>query len=128
MFNKLTSKFPLQKFEGEVHIPGMNFAGPGTRLDLRLNEDSTPKQWSYPVDRVDQAAYYHDLAYAQHSDTANRNVADNVMLQQMNSISSPTMREKIERAIIKPIIATKAKLDLGHAPNFHKRAYYGVTS
>ncbi len=62
VLNKLTSnvKFPLQKFEGEVHIPGMNFAGPGTRLDLRLNENDTPKQWSYPVDRVDLAAYYHD--------------------------------------------------------------------
>ncbi len=106
----------------------MNFAGPGTRLDLRLNENCIPKQWSYPVDRVDLAAYNHDLAHVQHSDTANRNVADNIMLNQMNSSPNPTMREKIERAIIKPIIAAKAKFGLGHSPNFHKRAYYGALS
>jgi hypothetical protein len=44
-----------------MHLPGIAFAGPGTRLDLRLNDDGTPKQWSMPVDRVDLAAYHHDL-------------------------------------------------------------------
>ena len=65
MLNKVSKNFqlPLQKFPGELHIPGMNFAGPGTRLEYRLNDDGTPKQFSMPVDRVDQAAYYHDLAY-----------------------------------------------------------------
>jgi hypothetical protein len=61
--NRMTKniKLPFQKFEGEMHLPGMNYAGPGTRLDLRLNDDGTPKQWSMPVDRVDLAAYHHDL-------------------------------------------------------------------
>ncbi len=95
---------------------------------MRLNENGTPKQWSYPADRVDLAAHYHDLAYAQHSDTANRNVGDNIMLQQMDSIPNRAMREKIERTNIKPIIAAKAKFGLGHKQNFHKRAYYGALS
>jgi hypothetical protein len=43
-------KLPFQKFEGEMHLSGMNYAGPGTRLDLRLNDDGTPKTWSMPVD------------------------------------------------------------------------------
>jgi hypothetical protein len=64
--NRMTKniKLPGQKFEGEMHLPGMNWAGPGTRLDLRLNDDGTPKQWSMPVDRVDLAAYHHDMSYA----------------------------------------------------------------
>jgi hypothetical protein len=41
-------KLPGQKFEGELHLPGMNWADPSTRLDLRLNDDGTPKQWSMP--------------------------------------------------------------------------------
>jgi hypothetical protein len=86
-------KLPLQKFEGEMHIPGMNWAGPGTRLDLRLNNDGTPKQWSMPVDRVDLAAYHRDMSYAAHSDTANRNVANRVMLNELDSISDSTARE-----------------------------------
>jgi hypothetical protein len=53
VLNTLTSKFklPLQKFEGELHIPGMNFVGPGTKLEYRLNSDNTPKEWSKPVDK-----------------------------------------------------------------------------
>jgi Phospholipase A2-like domain len=46
------------------------------------NDDGTPKEWSQPVDRVDQAAYYHDLAYNEYKDTENRNIADREMLQQ----------------------------------------------
>jgi Phospholipase A2-like domain len=63
--NKVSKHFqlPLQTFPGELHIPSMNFAGPGTRLEYRLNDDNTPKEWSQPVERVDLAAYYHDLAY-----------------------------------------------------------------
>jgi predicted metal-dependent HD superfamily phosphohydrolase len=87
-----------------MHLPGMNYAGPGTRLDLRLNGNGIPKQWSMPVDRVDLAAYHHDMSYAAHSDTANRNVADRAVLNELDSINDTTARERIERAIIKPII------------------------
>ena len=69
--NSLTSnvKLPWAKFPGEMHLPGHSFTGPGTRLDLRLNPDGSFKDWSKPIDRVDNAAYHHDLAYAKHSDT-----------------------------------------------------------
>lgn len=107
-------KLPWAKFPGEMHIPGMNFAGPGTNLDERLTSTGAFKEWSKPVDRVDNAAYHHDLAYQHFSDTATRNVADKIMLEQMDAIKDPTIRERIERGIIKPIISTKAKFGLGH--------------
>jgi hypothetical protein len=119
-------KLPGQMFKEEMHLAGLAFAGPGTRLDLRLNDDGTPKQWSMPVDRVDLAAYHHDLAYATRSDTANRNVADRAMLNELDSISDPTTREQIERAIIKPIISMKQRFGLGVKPvNFQKAASTG---
>lgn len=116
--NKLTSyfKLPGQKFEGEMHLPGHSFTGPGTRLELRLNDDGSWKNWSAPVDRVDLAAYHHDLEYAKHSDTANRNIADEAMVRELDSIENPTTRERIERGIVKPIISTKAKFGLGIQP------------
>jgi Phospholipase A2-like domain/Domain of unknown function (DUF5679) len=94
MLNTISKNFqlPLQMFPGELHVPGMNFAGPGTRLEYRLNDYGTPKQFSLPVDRVDQAAYYHDLAYNIHKDTENRNIADREMLQQLDSIDNPSTR------------------------------------
>ena len=38
IFNKVVNKLPF-----ELHLPGHNFTGPGTRLDKRLNPDMTPK-------------------------------------------------------------------------------------
>jgi hypothetical protein len=113
--NSATSsiKLPWAKYPGEMHLPGMNFAGPGTRLDLRLNPNGTPKDSSLPVDRVDEAAYRHDMAYAAFPDTKTRNIADRIMVSEMNEIPNPTLRERVERSVIKPILNSKAKFGLG---------------
>ena len=57
--NGLINKLPF-----EMHLPGHNFTGPGTKLSKRLNEDGMPKAWSKPINRVDEAAYHHDVCYA----------------------------------------------------------------
>ena len=51
--NTLVNKLPF-----EMHLPGHNFTGPGTKLYKRLNSDGTPKEWSIPINRVDNAAYH----------------------------------------------------------------------
>jgi hypothetical protein len=77
-----------------------------------------------PVNRVDLAAYHHDMSYAAHSDTANRNVADRATLNELDSINDPTAQERIERAVIKPIISIKVRFGLGVKPaNFRKAAF-----
>lgn len=58
---------------------------------------------------MDGAAYRHDLAYAKHSDTAKRIVADKKMIKELESITNPTIKERMERAIVKPILETKIK-------------------
>jgi Domain of unknown function (DUF5679)/Phospholipase A2-like domain len=81
-FNTIINKLPF-----EMHLPGHNFTGPGTKLDKRLNEDGTPKEWSKPINRVDNAAYHHDVCYAKNQDTETRNkVCDKVMLEELNGI------------------------------------------
>ena len=47
----------------EMHLPEHNFTGPGTKLYKRLNSDKTPKEWSIPINSVDNATYQHDLCY-----------------------------------------------------------------
>ena len=115
--NKFTSKLklPWAKFPGEMNLPGMNFAGPGTNLDKRLTSTDMYQDLSKPVDRVDNAAYHLDLAYKYFNDKQTRNLADKMMLEEMNSIQNPTQREINERKIIEPIISTKAKFGLGVA-------------
>ena len=80
--NTLVNKRPF-----EMHLPGHNFTGPGTKLSKRLNPDETPKEWSIPINRVDNAAYHHDLCYSKHDDTKTRNeVCDKTMLGELSGI------------------------------------------
>jgi len=115
MLNSVTSeiKLPWTRFKGDMHIPSMNFAGPGKNLNQRLMPSGNYHDWSKPVDRVDDAAYHHYLVYQQFSDTPNRNIADTAMLKQMDNVKNPSIRERIEREIIKPIISTKVRFGLG---------------
>ena len=92
---------------GEKHLPGMRYCGPGTRLDLRLNADDTPKPGNEPIDRVDLAAMEHDIAYRRHSDFRGRHTADKEMMQKLLHINQPTKRETCERCIVIPIIYLK---------------------
>src|SRR3977135_2624732 len=103
-------------FTGEKHLIGHNFTGPGTNLDKRLNEDLTPKDWSQPINRVDQAAYKHDIKYMNDNKEI-RQIADQTMIEELNNISNPSFREKIERSIVIPILKTKKFLGLGICPS-----------
>ena len=39
LLNKFINNLPV-----EMHLPGHNFTGPGTKLNKRLNPDLTPKK------------------------------------------------------------------------------------
>jgi len=62
--------------------------GPGTKLDRKLkNADGTPRDWSKPINRVDEVAYHHDLCYAKKQDTRTRNeICDREMLRELAQI------------------------------------------
>ena len=49
LFNKAVSNLPF-----ELHLPGHNFTGHGTKLDRRLNPDGTPRDWSKPIESTKQ--------------------------------------------------------------------------
>jgi hypothetical protein len=110
---------PFAKYPGEWHIPGHNYAGPGTRLDIRLDVNDKPKPGEEPIDRDDEIAYLHDLAYRDADNgSAQENLkrkqeADRIMLQQLDAITDPTIRERLDRLIIKAAIGTKLKLGVG---------------
>ena len=111
LLNKVTNNLPV-----EMHLPGHNFTGPGTKLNKRLNLDLTPKKWSKPINRVDKAAYHHDLCYLKNNDTATRNaVCDKNMLKELEGIYKPTctIREKMERGLVSSLIGAKARFGMG---------------
>ena len=109
ILNKMINNLPV-----EMHLLGHNFTGPGTKLNKRLNADLTPKEWSKPINRIDKAAYHHDICYLKNNDTATRNnVCDKNMLEEMKDIYNPTLREQMERGLVSTLIGTKKRFGWG---------------
>ena len=97
-----------------MHMPVHNFVSPGTKRYKRLNPDGTPKEWSIPKNRVDNAAYHDDLCYSKHDDTKTRNeVCDKTMPDELSGIVNPTLRERIDQAIVGKLINAKINFALG---------------
>ena len=96
----------------EKHVPGTCYLGPGTRLDLRLDEGGNPLPGNEPTDRVDEAALKHDRAYSRFDDLQNRLKADKEMLNDLYNISNPTRKERLERCFTIPILLVKRFIGL----------------
>jgi len=56
--------FTQSKYPGEHHYPGYSYLGPGTRLDIRLDQNNQPKAGEEPINELDaKGALPHDIAY-----------------------------------------------------------------
>ena len=109
LLNKALNSLPF-----EMHLPGRNFTGPGTKLKKMLNPDLTSKKWSKPVNRVDIATYHHDICYLKNDDTATRNaVCDKNMLKELEGIYNLSLRERLDKSIVSKLIETKVKFVMG---------------
>ncbi len=68
-------------------IQRANFLGPFTKLDKRL-KNYNEKEGTYdevltkPINKLDEAALKHDLAYGKHTDIDNRNIADRDLMDE----------------------------------------------
>ena len=97
-----------------MHLPGHNFTGPGTKLYKKLNLDGTSKEWSMPINRVDNAAYHQDLCYSKHDKSKTMNeVCDKTILNELNGIVNPNLRERIDKSLVGKLINAKVNLGLG---------------
>ena len=69
----------------------------------------------HSVNKVDNAAYHHNLRYSKHDDTKIRNeVCDKTMLGEWSGIVSSTLRERIDKSILGKLIKAKVNFGLGH--------------
>jgi Phospholipase A2-like domain len=65
VINRIIDALPV-----EVHIPGFNFCGPGTKLEERL------RRGDVGVNKLDEECKAHDIVYASNSDKVTRAEAD----------------------------------------------------
>jgi hypothetical protein len=93
---------------GELHLLGHSFTGPGTKLDIRLDENDRPREWSKPINRVEEIAMKHGIGYREcQDDLSCKQEQDRIMLQLLDSIPDPTIRERVEKMIVKAALKTK---------------------
>src|SRR6266849_5486231 len=107
------------RFPDELHFFNSNFIGPGTRTDLRLDENDEPLPHSIPINKIDAVALNHDLGYKYYGDTkTGQHILDKIMVEELDSIpySSLTPSEKIQKFLVRNTINLKEKLGLGNEP------------
>ena len=96
-------KKPLKKQASSSICPGYNFAGPGTKLAKRL------KCGDKGINRLDDIALHHDIAYSKAKNLQDKWKADDVMIKAIDRLpGKKTMTEKV----VKKIMQAKRKLKL----------------
>lgn len=97
----------IQKWLGktgiEFHLPGYEFAGPGTHLKKRLARGDKG------INRLDRIARQHDIDYSHSKNLQDKWKADEKMIKAISKLpGKKTMTERI----IKRIMQAKRKLKL----------------
>lgn len=92
------------------HLPGHKYTGPFTELEKRLDENDNPLPGYEPYNQIDEIAMKHDICYR---DNDNRKECDKEMLDRLNSVKTKGIREKVDYALVKPVIWLKYKLGFG---------------
>lgn len=94
----------------ELHLPGYQYCGPGTKLSERLRRGDSG------INELDKACKWHDIAYDSYSEDHNRNLADLVLIEkakQRMSSEDASLKEKLAAATVAGIMTVKNKIGGG---------------
>ena len=110
--------FSTTGIPGELHLLGHNFSGPGTKLNLRLNEDLSPKEWSMPINYLDEACYHHDIEYLKAGDDLNlKHEADARLIDKIKDYQPKSLKERLDKFIIMQAIKLKLRFGMSLVAN-----------
>lgn len=105
LVNNLINNLPF-----ELHLPGYNYCGPGTRLRERL------LRGDQGINKLDEACMKHDIAYSRYPDLKQRHKADLDLInmaRQRKSAPDASKGEKIASWIVNKVMKTKLKAGAG---------------
>ena len=114
---KFSSKLPgffWSKYPNEKHLPGFNYLGPGTRLDIRLDENNIPKLGEEPINEIDRLAYIQisdDMGEAAALNERHR--ADQEMINGLKQLKNLSIPQRLIRTLIIKLFQAKIKLGQG---------------
>lgn len=105
IFNRAINKLPF-----ELHLPGYQYCGPGTKLSQRLSRNDPG------ITKLDQACKEHDIAYSESNELIDRHKADKVLEDKAwNRFKSKdaNFKEKRNALLVTGAMKIKRKLSLG---------------
>ncbi|KYM95148.1 hypothetical protein ALC62_14215 [Cyphomyrmex costatus] len=103
LLNKAINALPF-----ELHIPGYQFCGPGTRLEKRLARGDRG------INPLDTACREHDIAYSHNNGLTERHAADNILAEKARKRITARDSSLTERAAATAVwAAMKAKTKMG---------------
>lgn len=105
LVNNLINSLPF-----ELHLPGYNYCGPGTRLKKRLLRGDRG------INQLDEACMKHDIAYDKYSNLRERHKADLDLLEmakQRKNSTDASRGEKLASWLVNKVMKTKLKAGAG---------------
>ena len=94
----------------ELHLPGYNYCGPGTKLIKRLTRGDKG------VNKLDEYCKQHDIAYHKSSNLKDRHKADLVLLNMAKERAlalDASVGEKLAARLVSSAMSTKIKTGFG---------------
>lgn len=105
LVNTIINKLPF-----ELHLPGYQYCGPGTRLRKRLIRGDPG------INPLDQACRVHDIAYSNHQDLEHRHQADKQLQSrawERVKAKDAGLGEKAAALFVSGVMASKRRLGMG---------------
>lgn len=103
--NNLINKLPV-----ELHLPGYQYCGPGTKLKERLAKGDPG------INPLDKACKEHDIAYSQKKSVEDRHKADKILIDkawQRVKSKDATLGERASALLVTNLMKGKVKLGMG---------------
>ena len=117
LLNSVIDKLPF-----ELHLPGYNYCGPGTKLQKRLERGDRG------INGLDESCKEHDIAYSNEKHLPNRHMADKKLLKNaLTRLTSKDASWKEKLAAIGVSAAMNTKLKLGMGNRIRKTNKINVT-
>lgn len=111
--NSLIDKLPI-----ELHIPGYQYCGPGTKLSKRLARGDPG------INLLDKACKEHDIAYSQTNDIHQRHIADQILIDkaiERTKAADAGLGERISAHLVEKNMKMKTKLGMGCSSSSNKK-------
>lgn len=110
LVNTLINNLPF-----ELHLPGYNYCGPGTRLHKRLARGDKG------INQLDEYCKNHDIAYNNSRSLKDRHKADLVLMKMAktrSSASNSSRGEKIAANLVNKVMLAKVSSGAGLKKDF----------